>query len=52
MSIFLLFQTIIDKIDKLRRSFFFGNDGGALANKKKYHLVKWTKYAKVPRKEV
>lgn len=37
MSVYLLPKTIIEKMDKIRRTFFW--QGGAA--KKKYHMVKW-----------
>jgi hypothetical protein len=46
MSIYLLPKTIISKLDKIRRSFFWQGGG----TKKKYHLVKWTKIWKHKKK--
>jgi hypothetical protein len=42
MSMFLLPKTNIKNLDKPRRKFFW--QGGS--NKKKYHLVKWSKICK------
>lgn len=46
MSIYLLPKTIVKEMDKVRRTFFW--QGGHA--KRKYHLVKWTKYARVRKK--
>jgi hypothetical protein len=46
MSMFLLSKTVIKRMDKLRRKFFW--QGGSL--KKKYHLVKWSKICKAKKK--
>jgi len=46
MSIYLLPKTIINNLDKARRSFFW--QGGR--TKKKYHLVKWVKVCKSKKK--
>jgi hypothetical protein len=46
MSIYLLPKTIIYKLDKIRRTFFWQGGG----TKKKYHLIKWTKICKSKKK--
>ena len=46
MSIYLLLKTIISRLDKIRRTFFWQGGG----TKKKYHLVKWTKICKHKKK--
>jgi hypothetical protein len=46
MSIYLLSKTVIYKLDKIRRTFFWQGGG----TKKKYHLVKWTKICKSKKK--
>lgn len=46
VSVYLLHKTIVSKMDKNRRSFFW--HGGEA--KKKYHLLKWEKYVKVRKK--
>lgn len=47
MSLYLLPKTIVHKLDKIRRSFFW--KGGRL--KKKYHLIRWTQICKSKKKE-
>lgn len=46
MSVYLSPKTVTDKIDKVRRTFFWQGGG----TKKKYHLVKWTKICKSKQK--
>jgi hypothetical protein len=46
MSIYLLPKTIVNMMDKTRRSFFWQGGG----TKKKYHLVRWTKICKSKKK--
>jgi len=46
MSIYLLPKTVVGKLDKIRRIFFW--QGGR--TKKKYHLVKWEKICKSKKK--
>lgn len=46
MSIYLLPKTIISKMDKIRRIFFW--QGGGM--KRKYHLIKWPKICKHKKK--
>jgi hypothetical protein len=46
MPMFLLPKTVIRRMDKLRRKFFW--QGGSL--KKKYHLVKWSRIHKAKKK--
>ena len=46
MSIYLLPKTIVHKLDKIRRRFFWQGGG----TKKKYHLVKWEKICKHKKK--
>jgi hypothetical protein len=48
MSIYLLPKTIISKMDKIRRTFFWQGGG----TKRKYHLVKWLKICKSKKKVV
>lgn len=48
MPMYLLPKTIIKRLDKTRKRFFW--QGGSV--KKKYHLVKWTKICAPPKKEV
>lgn len=42
MSIYLLPKTVLHKLDKIRRKFFWQGGG----TKKKYHLIRWTKICK------
>ena len=42
MSVYLLRKTVVERLDKIRRSFFWQGGG----TKKKYHLVKWEKICK------
>lgn len=42
MSIYLLPKTILNRLDKIRRSFFWQGGG----TKNKYHLIKWAKIYK------
>lgn len=46
MSIYLLPKTIVNMMDKTRRSFFWQGGG----TKKKYHLIRWTKICKSKKK--
>jgi hypothetical protein len=46
MSMFLLSKTTIERMEKIRRSFFW--QGGKL--KRKYHLVRWGKVCKAKKK--
>jgi hypothetical protein len=46
MSIYLLRKTILGRLDKIRRTFFW--QGGF--TKRKYHLIKWTKICKSKKK--
>jgi len=46
MSVYLLPKTVVGKLDKIRRIFFW--QGGR--TKKKYHLVKWEKICKSKKK--
>lgn len=46
MSVYMLPKTIVQDIDKLRRTFFWQGGG----TKRKYHLVKWTKLCKSKKK--
>ena len=46
MSIYLLPKTIIDRLDRVRRKFFWQGGG----TKKKYHLIKWIKIYKHKKK--
>jgi hypothetical protein len=46
MSIYLLPKTILNKLDKLRRVFFWQGGG----TKQKYHLIKWPRICKSKRK--
>jgi hypothetical protein len=46
MSVYLAPKTISEKIDKIRRSFFWQGGG----TKKKYHLVRWDKICKSKKK--
>jgi hypothetical protein len=48
MSIYLLPKSIIYKLDKIRRRFFWQGGG----TKRKYHLLKWTKNLSIKRKGV
>ena len=48
MLVYLLSKTIVNNLDKIRRTFFWQGGG----TKNKYHLVKWEKYVKVRRKGV
>jgi hypothetical protein len=45
-AIYLLPKTIIEKLDKTRRTFFWQGGG----TKKKYHLIRWTKICKHEKK--
>jgi hypothetical protein len=47
MSIYLLPKTVLNKLDKIRRRFFWQGGG----TKRKYHLVKWKKIYKNKKKE-
>jgi hypothetical protein len=44
----LLPKTIVNKMDKIRRTFFW--QGGS--TKRKYHLTKWTKICRNKKKKV
>jgi len=46
MSVYLLPKTIVNKMDKIRRSFFWQGGG----TKKKYHMLKWEKMQKQEKK--
>jgi hypothetical protein len=46
MSVYLAPKTIFDKIDKIRRNFFWQGGG----TKRKYYLVKWIKICKSKKK--
>jgi len=46
MSVYMCPKTISEKIDKIRRTFFWQGGG----TKKKYHLVKWIKICKSKKK--
>ena len=46
MSIYLLPKTTVSKLEKIRRSFFWGG------TKKKYHLIKSKKCVRARKKEV
>jgi hypothetical protein len=46
MSVYLAPKTVSDRIDKIRRNFFW-QDGGT---KREYHLVKWVKICKSKKK--
>lgn len=46
MSIYLLPKTILKRLDKIRRTFFWQGGG----TKRKYHLIKWTKICKHKKK--
>ena len=46
MSIYLLPKTIVYKLDKIRRTFFWQGGG----TRRKYHLIRWTKICKSKKK--
>lgn len=46
MSMYMLSKTIVYKLDKIRRAFFWKGGG----TKKKYHLIRWTKICKAKKK--
>lgn len=46
MSIYLVVKTVLSRLGKIRRTFF--KQGGG--TKRKYHLVRWTKFVRVKRK--
>jgi hypothetical protein len=46
MSIYLLPKTVVYRLDKIRRTFFWQGGG----TKKKYYLIKWPKICKSKKK--
>lgn len=46
MSVYLLPKTTVNRLDKIRRSFFWQGGG----TKNKYHLIKWEKNCKSKKK--
>jgi hypothetical protein len=46
MSIYMLSKTVLHKLDKIQRKFFWQGGG----TKKKYHLIRWTKICKSKKK--
>jgi hypothetical protein len=46
MSIYLLPKTVVNNLDRIRRTFFWQGGG----TKKKYHLIRWPKICKSKKK--